>query len=218
MGIISYFLELQFRSLLRFSFFNLEQNKYSWRPVATWERFWTLKSLNDKKPKIQNQPNTNNKTNKNGLPTVFVILQTIYCVNYLLTVRNLKSDCDVHKHVFQFALAFISKISQWDVLLLNPHQLPKQLSCSFGKACAVFDFDSHMYPECVTLKQKTKKILFFHKSRKSLYASVDNIHLLSFILKAQSPKRQMVQLTFFINNMILKKKSPYYEEYQTVYS
>lgn len=170
------------------------------------------------KKKQQTNPK-NNQTQitktTNGLPTVFVILQTIYCVNYLLTVRNLKSDCHVHKHVFQFAFAFISKISQWDVLLLNPHQLPKQLSCSFGKACAVFDFDSHMYPECVTLKQTNKKkILFFHKSRKSLYACVDNIHLLSFILKAQSPKRQMVQLTFFIN----KKKSPYYEEYQTVYS
>lgn len=189
MGIFSYFLELQFRSLLRFSFFNLEQNKYSWRHVATWERFWTPKSLNEKK----NPKPTKHiiKQTTNGLPTVFVILQTIYCVNYLLTVRNLKSDCHVHKHVFQFAFAFISKISQWDVLLLNPHQLPKQLSCSFGKACAVFDFDSHMYPECVTLKQK-KKILFFHKSRKSLYASVDNIHLLSFILMAQSPKRQMV--------------------------
>lgn len=142
---------------MRFSFFNLEQNKYSWRHVVTWERFWTL---NGKKTP-QNQPNTNNKTTTNGLPTVFVILQTIYCVNYLLTeVRNLKSDCHVHKHVFQFVFAFISKISQWAVLLLNPHQLPKELSFSFGKACAVFDFDSHMYPECVTLKQQKKNPVF----------------------------------------------------------
>lgn len=127
-GILSYFLDQQSRSSLRFSFFKLEQTWCSWRHVATpvpekqkndlWDSGLHILTHIIHIIGLWMRKTSKNKWNMDNL------------CHFVPSYQISDEGSEFKRSYFSICFHLLTQKSASDLWLLNPHSLPKEGSCS----------------------------------------------------------------------------------------